>query len=157
MRKPFYFYFFLMFLVLHLGACKIPLSPEIKGVSEFKLNGKNNGKPTGFGIGLDVYNPNNHRIKILAYDLDVFVNGKKLGNANRRGKQVMLKYSNSTLHFDIETDIKQIFTSIFSALGGLIGKDKNVEVNLKGVIVGKAHGIRKKIPIDYTKSVGFSD
>ena len=96
-------------------------------------------------------------MKVLAYDLEIFVNGKKLGNATERLKQVMPKYASETLHFDIETDIKRMFNGIFGALAGLLGDDKRVEVQIKGTIVGKAHGIRKKIPVDYTKKVGFSE
>lgn len=143
--------------VLAFSGCKIPMEPTIKNVSEFKLNGKNNGKKPGFGIGLEVYNPNNHKLKIKAYDLDIFVNDKKLGNATHKGKQVMAKYATSTLHFDIETDIKRIFVSIFGALSSILGKDKRVDVHIKGTIVGKAHGIRKIIPVDYHKKVGFSE
>ncbi len=156
MRKIHWFLTVMLLTLFVFSGCKIPMEPTIKNISEFKLNGKNNGKKPGFGIGLEVHNPNKHKLKILAYDLDIFVGDKKLGNATRKGKQVLLKYSTSTLHFDIETDIKRIFTSIFGALSSLLGKDKRVDVHIKGTIVGKAHGIRKKIPVDYYKKVGFS-
>lgn len=126
-------------------------------MSEFRLNGKNNGKPMGFAVGLEVYNPNSCKIKLKGYELDVTINGRPLGHASSKDKQVMQGEASSTLNFVIDSDIKQVFHSLFGALKGLLGKEHNVEVNVKGFVIGKAHGIRKKIPLDFTRTVNLND
>lgn len=146
-----------LFLGLVFSACKIPVQPEFKGISEFRLNGKNNGKPMGFAVGLEVFNPNAFKIKLKGYELDVTINGRSLGHASSKEKQVMLPEASTNLNFIIDSDIKQVFHSLFGALKGLLGKEHNVDVNVKGFVIGKAHGIRKKIPVDFTRTVNLND
>ncbi len=146
----------MLILVLATG-CAIPLEPRFEQVSEFKPHGKAGGKEAGITLGLDMHNPNPYKIKLLAYDLDIFLNGNKVGDATHRGKQVMIGKSTSTIRIELVTDLKQIFGGLIGALNGLLGKKQALELEIKGTVVAKAKGIQKKVPIEFKKALDLPD
>jgi LEA14-like dessication related protein len=137
--------------LLVLGGCALPLEPRFERVSEFKPHGAQDDKPAGISLGLDLHNPNAYKIKLLRYDLDIFVNGNKVGDAERREKQTLAGNGTSTLHFELATDLKQVFSGLLGALGGLLGKDQAVVVSAKGTVLARAKGIQKLVPVDFEK------
>jgi LEA14-like dessication related protein len=108
----------LLAFVLGMAGCTLPLEPRLQGISEFKPHGAREGTQAGITLGLDIENPNRYKIKVLAYDLDIFVNGKQVGKAEHNGKQVMAGMGTSTIRLDVATDIRQMFGGLLGVLGG---------------------------------------
>jgi hypothetical protein len=128
-----------------LGGCAIPLEPRFERVSGFKPHGAREGMAGGITLGLDLHNPNAYKIKVLAYDLDIFLNGKQVGDAQHKGRQVLEGRGTSTIEIELATDLQQV-------LGGLIlGKEKSVDLQVKGTVLARAKGIQKRVPVDFFK------
>jgi LEA14-like dessication related protein len=144
-------------LVLLLAqACAPIISPTIQGFSKFKPQGKQEGKKGGFELGVEVYNPNPYRIKLVAYDLQVFVNGAKCGDAHSNDRQLMDKRATSTMLVHIETDLKQVLGGVLGVLSGLATGKKGIDLKVVGTVTAKMHGVRKTVPIEYQKQTEFS-
>ena len=82
--KTFLFGFSLFFL----SACATIQQPEIvsfNGVSDFKMS---SGKIL-FTVSADVKNPNGHRFKLFPSQLDVIIDGKKLGQLSNPDKHIL--------------------------------------------------------------------
>lgn len=160
MRKMFGKHGFGWFVVISLlvcCGCIRPMEPTFQGISKFQRNGKNTGKDQGFTLGIDIKNPNRYKIKVLSYDLEVFVSGAKVGEAHNRNKHVLPKNGLSTVDVTVVSDMKQIFGGILGALGGIFGKDKAVIVRLKGSVLAQVKGIRKQLPVELERSYSLND
>jgi LEA14-like dessication related protein len=158
MQSPPNFLWLLAVLLMALATgCALPLEPRFEQVSEFKPHGKGGGKEAGITLGLEMQNPNPYKIKLLAYDLDVFLNGNKVGDATHRGKQVMVGKSTSTIRIELVTDLKQIFGGLIGALNGLLGKKQALELEIKGTVVAKAKGFQKRVPVEFKKTLDLPD
>ena len=146
------------FAVLWIGlfltgicSCKIPMEPKFQGISKFKVNSLKAETGQQFSVGIDLYNPNPFKLKLLAYDLNLVLNGSKLGEAHNRGKQVLLKSSTTTLNFDVTTSAKQVIDGIFGALSKIVKGETSTLVRIEGTVLAQAHGIRKQVPVEFEK------
>lgn len=133
-----------------------PRSPEVRGISRIRVNRNNEEKKVQLEIGLEVFNPNPYKMKVLEYDLDVFVNGKPLGKVAERRISVMQKEDDSQVTFGVRTDLKKVLGGIGGLVGGLISGlvsgEKEVDVRVKGYVKARARGIDRKVPVDFEKS-----
>lgn len=134
-----------------LGGCAIPLEPRFERVSGFKPHGAREGMAGGITLGLDLHNPNAYKIKVLAYDLDIFLNGKQVGDALHKGRQVLEGRGTSTIEIELATDLQQVLGGLIGALSGLLGKEKAVDLQVKGTVLARAKGIQKRVPVDFSK------
>ena len=139
--------------LLLLGGCALPLEPRFERVSEFNMHGKTADAAPGITLGLDLHNPNRYKIKILSYDLEVYIGGKKVGNAQHDGRQVMVGNATSTIKVELATDLRQAIDGLLGALGGLLGKQNAVDVQVKGTVVARAKGFQKRVPVFFEKRI----
>jgi hypothetical protein len=135
-------------MVSLVAGCARPIDPTFQGISQFQKSPPASGKEPGFAIGLDFYNPNPHKLSILAYDLAISLNNAQVGTAQHRGRQVMAAKAKSTISFFIRADTQQLLNGVIGALGGLLGKRKAFTVGVKGMLIARAHGIRKRIQVE---------
>lgn len=134
------------FALVYAG-CKIPVEPEVRGVNGFVVNRNNDLKHIQYEFDLQIFNPNAFALKILEYDLDVFVNGKLVGKAISDGKYRIAKLRDDNFHVRVESDLKKTFSTLLSVAFEFLGGEKHLQVGLSGVIRGKAHGVSKRIPV----------
>ncbi len=139
--------------LLFLGGCALPLEPRFERVSEFNMHGRSADQAPGITLGLDLHNPNRYKIKILSYDLEVMIGGKKVGNAQHTGKQVMAGNAISTIRIELATDLRQAIDGLLGAIGGLLGKQNAVDLEVKGTVLARAKGIQKRVPVDFQKHI----
>lgn len=147
--------FFLLTLVT--AGCKIPQEPTFQGISKFRVNGRSEENGQTFSLGLDLHNPNPFKLKMLAYDLELYMNGSKLGEAHNRGKQVLVKSSTTTIFFDVQTSAKQVISGIFGALSRVVKGETSTLVRVQGTVLAQAHGIRKQVPVTFEKRFELND
>lgn len=99
----------------------------------------------GFTFKFD--NKSDVGFEILGYDLEVFIGGKKVGEAKSDIQRTIGAKSKSTVSFDISFNPSSVATGGVSAL--LTGVKPTVTT--KGFIIVKPAGLNlvRKIPVDY--------
>lgn len=101
---------------------------------------------------MQIHNPNNYKITITEADMELFVKGKKIGNAKLDNNIVLPKNSNEVHEALVFTPMSEIQASAIPTILSVIGQP-TVPVHIKGYIKGKVKGIAKKIPVDFTENV----
>ena len=138
-----------IFIVLAtcLTACFNLKEPQVKGVNNVKIIGVKDGEIT-MSFDVRIKNDNNIDLKVTKLDLDVTVNGTKLGKAILIDKLVIEKNQEKTYTVPINIKLDSEQGSLFTMLLGFMGNTPKVEVN--GSVSAKAYGITKTVPISYS-------
>ena len=101
-------------------------------------------------IELELKNPSAVSLTVSEFEMDVYLDGIKIGNTAKRGEYTIPKYGSNLLTFNVRTYYKQIGP----ALGVLISKIGNineVKVRLKGKLyVQTVPGVFAPVPFDIT-------
>ncbi|MEM7037248.1 MAG: LEA type 2 family protein, partial [Bacteroidota bacterium] len=145
----------LLCFVILFGACKVPQAPQVQGFSKFRVNRKNPDRKVQFEVGLDVYNPNRYKLKILDYAVKVYVNDRQIGDATDSEKIVLPRQAGSTVDFGVRTDLKKVLGGVSGMLGGLLRGKTDLDVRVVGTVRARARGITKTVPVDFKKAVSF--
>ena len=139
-------------ILLAVTACVDYKEVEFISLENAELN-----KISPNGIEADLWvkikNPNDYKIKVETKDLTFSINGKEIGKAklakqlelNKEGTEVYKTGIIVSLPADGNIDLGM--TMLMS--GG------KITLGLKGEIIGKAKGISKTVPIDFTESVSI--
>ncbi|MDT8412213.1 MAG: LEA type 2 family protein [Vicingaceae bacterium] len=101
---------------------------------------------------MQIHNPNNYKITITEADMELFVKGKKIGNARLDNTITLPKNSNEVHEALVFTPMSEMQSNAIPTILGLIGQP-TVPVNVKGYVKGKVKGVAKKIPIEFTENV----
>lgn len=131
-----------------LSGCRPLLEPEVKGMSGFAVNRKNEEKKIQYEFDLEVFNPNRKKIALLKYELDVYVNGKKVGTSLSTQKHKLSKFEKQSFHFVVLSDLKQTLGGIMGLLTSFLGGDQEVNVKLDGVVKARAGWVSRKMPVE---------
>jgi LEA14-like dessication related protein len=102
-------------------------------------------------VSMKVKNPNNYKITIVNSDLDLFINGSKMGKAIIKDKIVLKKQQT------------EVYTFVVGAKpsGGILGSllsiafSKNVRVGVKGKVKARAFMVSKSFPVDVEQNVSL--
>ena len=101
-------------------------------------------------IELELKNPSAVSLTVSEFEMDVYLDGIKIGNTAKRGQYTIPKYGSNLLTFNVRTYYKQLGP----ALGVLISKIGNineVKVRLKGKLyVQTVPGVFAPVPFDIT-------
>jgi len=101
-------------------------------------------------LELELKNPSAVSLTVSEFEMDVYLEGVKIGNTAKRGEYTIPKYGSNLLTFNVRTYYKQLGP----ALGMLISKIGNineVKVRLKGKLyVQTVPGVFAPVPFDIT-------
>jgi len=101
-------------------------------------------------LELELKNPSAVSLTVSEFEMDVYLEGVKIGNTAKRGEYTIPKYGSNLLIFNVRTYYKQLGP----ALGMLISKIGNineVKVRLKGKLyVQTVPGVFAPVPFDIT-------
>jgi LEA14-like dessication related protein len=101
-------------------------------------------------LELELKNPSAVSLTVSEFEMDVYLDGIKIGNTAKRGEYTIPKYGSNLLTFNVRTYYKQLGP----ALGVLISKIGNineVKVRLKGKLyVQTVPGVFAPVPFDIT-------
>lgn len=142
--------FLLIFGIVILAACNRPEEePEFLRVDNIKVT-KVTGKEAFLNGDAFFYNTNDVRMKLKAVDIDIEMEGKKIGTINHKVKTRIPAKSEFKVPLDATFDIRDIglLNGIISVLGG-----KKVKVHYTGKIKVAVYGITYNVPIDYDDEV----
>ena len=139
-------------LLLAFTACV-----DYKNVEFLSLENATLNKISPSGIEADLWlkikNPNDYKIKIETKDLTFFINGKEIGKARLTEQIELTKENTETYKTGIVVSLPadgNIDLGMIMLMSG--GK---ITLGIKGEIIGKAKGISKTVPIDFTESISI--
>ena len=143
---------FLFAISMSLSSCGIYKEVQFKGVKDVSVK-----EFTTSAIVVEVQaiinNPNGFDITIFDSDLDFIVNGTKLGKAKIADKIVLKKKAQDTYTFVLKADMEDLSSKVGLLLPILLtGKAK---VKIKGKVLAKAIGMKKKVPIEFIEEIVF--
>jgi LEA14-like dessication related protein len=142
--------FVLLASVILFNGCKVQYTDVVfHGVDCCKVGEAKNGKMM-IGFGLDVENPNNFNIKVTDYDVDVSLNGIKVGKAKSNENIILKKGERNSYPLQVEADIAKVLAGNLMNLGSLFGggKPKELEATISGNIRASVYGVSKAIPVE---------
>ena len=131
-------------------SCTTPSeAPVFKQVTNIEVT-KVMGKTAYLNADAFFYNPNDVRMTLKKIDVDVSVEGKKIGKINQSLKTKIPANSEFKVPLDATFDMSQMgfLNSIISILGG-----KKVKVHYSGHIKLTLHGFPVKVPVEYDDEV----
>ncbi|MEP6584145.1 MAG: LEA type 2 family protein [Ginsengibacter sp.] len=131
-------------------SCSAPKALEYKTYRNFSIQklGFNN---TAISLDLEYYNPNNFGLQLKNSDLDIFINGIRLGHSTSDTLINIPKRNTFILPIKFDVDMQNMFRN---ALNTLLGKE--ITVKLTGKLkVGKGN-VFMSFPLNYESKETFS-
>ena len=144
----------LFFLIFAFQGCRVYSDVEFKGVKETRFTSFN-AQGVSCEFDVEVYNPNPYKITLMQSDVNLFLEGTRLG-------KVQLPES-AVLHAENSTILKLTCTaepsSVPKIVGGAIGLvfKKDVIIEGKGMVTAKASLVTKTVPVEFTQRVKKED
>ncbi|MBL3657894.1 NDR1/HIN1-like protein [Fulvivirga sediminis] len=138
------------FFSLLIMSCNGPKeAPEFKQITNIEVT-KVMGRTAYLNADAYFYNPNKVRMTLKKINVDVMVEGKKIGEINQSVKTKIPAMSDFKIPLDATFDMGEVgfLNSIISILGG-----KKVKVHYTGHIKLTYHGFPIRVPIDYDDEV----
>ena len=101
-------------------------------------------------IELELKNPSAVSLTVSEFEMDVYLDGIKIGNTAKRGQYTIPKYGSNLLTFNVRAYYKQLGPAL-GVLISKIGKINEVKVRLKGKLyVQTVPGVFAPVPFDIT-------
>ena len=145
----------LLFFLIILGAfsCKQPdKEPEFKHVQNIQVK-KFTGEEVLLNAEAVFYNPNDMRMKLRGVDVDLYVEGKKVGNIEQDTNMPVLPMSEFTVPFDATFNLKEV-GAMNTLLNVMLG-GKKLMVRYDGFIKVTVNGLPFRVKVDYENEVRF--
>ena len=103
-------------------------------------------------IELELKNPSAVSLTVSEFNMDVYLDGIKVGNTAKRGMYEIPKYGSDVLTFNVRAYYKTL-GPLLGVLISKIGKIEQVQVRLKGKLyVQTVPGVFAPVPFDITDS-----
>ena len=103
-------------------------------------------------IELELKNPSAVSLTVSEFQMDVYLDGIKIGNTAKQGKYSIPKYGSDILTFNVRAYYKQLGPAL-GVLISKIGQLNAVQVRLKGqVYIQTVPGVFAPVPFDITDS-----
>jgi LEA14-like dessication related protein len=140
----------LLFLIVGLTSCEIYKDVKVKRVEEFDLSELTNSKVSAvLRIGLE--NPNPYKITLFESDLELRIDGNLAGSLVLAEPVVLGPKSSKVYDVKVYTNITDVEGLLGNALS-LMFKDE-IELKASGYVEAKGLGIKKKVPLSFTKPI----
>jgi LEA14-like dessication related protein len=137
-----------------LASCTAYRDVEFKGVKRTQFTGFNS---SGVSCEFDVelFNPNPYKISLVSSDVDLFMEGTRLGHLSLPTSSVLLPEEKTILKLTCTAEAESI-PKILSGAIGLVFK-KEVVIEGKGSVTAKAFMISKVVPVEFTQRLKKED
>ncbi len=154
LRSSFWSLIFTCIVVLTLQSCRVYRDVEFKGVTDTRFtNFDTQGITCEFDI--ELFNPNLYNISLMDSDVDLYMEGTRLGEVKLPASAILTHESTTSLKLSCTAEP----TSIPKLLGGAIGLvfKKDIVIQGKGTITAKAFLISKTIPVSFEQRIRKED
>lgn len=129
---------------------------ELIKVSDYSI-GNFSGDNVDINMNIEVNNPNNYNIKIKKTTLDLFVDGKKIGEAPMQQNIVLEKNNQKNYPLTVRANYKDLSKSLFSNITDLFEK-KSVKLGIKGKVKASAYGVvGKKFDLEVEEEINLQE
>lgn len=135
--------FFLLFIIMFICSCSHPKQLVYQNIENFKL--KQAGlQQTEVSLDLRLFNPNNYGMKLKDADVDVFINGNRLGKMEVRNLFAVPGLDTFSMPVILNVDLKSAVPNVLQLL-----MKPEVDVKLAGTVKAGRHGLYVKVPVNY--------
>jgi LEA14-like dessication related protein len=101
-------------------------------------------------VELELQNPSAVSLTVSEFEMDVYIDGIKIGNTGKKGQYTIAKYGKNVLQFQVRAYYKALGPSL-AVLISKIGKIDEVRVRLAGrMYVETVPGVFAPVPFDIT-------
>ena len=101
-------------------------------------------------VELELQNPSAVSLTVSEFEMDVYIDGIKIGNTGKKGQYMIPKYGKNVLQFQVRAYYKALGPSL-AVLISKIGKIDEVRVRLAGrMYVETVPGVFAPVPFDIT-------
>lgn len=107
-------------------------------------------------VNLRIFNPNGYKIKLADSDIDLFLNGKKLGKMHLREPLMIPKKDTTVQVLHVTADYSQAERSFLGNSLALL-LSRSVTLEAKGYVKGKVMGVGRKVPVDVKEEISTED
>ena len=123
--------------------------PVFKNITQVKTK-KATGTNLNFTANAIFFNPNDMGLKLKGVEIDVLLEGKKVGHISQQEKIKIPAKGNFTVPLDVDLDLKQtgMINSIFGMLSG-----KKMEAEFNGYIRISKNAIVMKVPVNHKEKL----
>jgi LEA14-like dessication related protein len=147
-------YGLLLLLILTLQGCRLYRDVEFKGVKETRFTSFNaNGVSCEFDV--ELYNPNPYKITLMQSEVDLFLEGTRLGKVQLPSLAVLNGEENMRLKLTCTAEPSSIPKLVGGAIGLVFKKELVIEG--KGVVTAKAFLVTKTVPVEFTQRIRKED
>lgn len=151
---------FLLLIPLLLGSCSpwkdVSVSdPQLKELQW--STEKEDTRTVDIRVLATVENPNNSSFRIVSSDLDLFLEEKKVGNAELKEKVKIPGNSREKHEFHVQAQLKDLAEGGLRSVGSVLGGNAPM-LRMKGLIKGRAYGVfTKSFEVNEEKRINVSD
>lgn len=134
-----------------LASCLEYREVELKSFDGVMLNGIS-AKNLELSLSATIHNPNNYNIKVRNPDIDVFVEGFKVGKLDMEEALVLKKESEQQYTIPILTSVDGEIASLLPLLMIVFSKDR-IDIQAKGDFKATAKLLSKRVDVDIEQKV----
>jgi LEA14-like dessication related protein len=147
-------YGLLLLLILTLQGCRLYRDVEFKGVKDTRFTSFNaNGVSCEFDV--ELYNPNPYKITLMQSEVDLFLEGTRLGKVQLPSLAVLNGEENMRLKLTCTAEPSSIPKLVGGAIGLVFKKELVIEG--KGAVTAKAFLVTKTVPVEFTQRIKKED
>ncbi len=140
---------FLIIIALSITSCDVK-EVEVDNISNFSFD-KMTKDYIAISLNVNIHNPNNFGFNINKVDLDVYLNGSKLGKIYDIKNIHVSKKSNDTHR--VEAKIKVLSEQNIGMTLLSVVLNNKAKIHLKGFVYGRHLLFTKKISVDENKTI----
>jgi LEA14-like dessication related protein len=135
-------------LVFALSSCSMPKEKiELRQIKDVIADA--NSEPMLKATAV-FYNPNNTRARLKKIDVEIFINGKKVGKVDQDLKLVIPARDEFFVNLEVKLALKELgfMDTLFGMLGG-----KKFQIEYKGFLKLTYHGLPIRVPVAYKDEI----
>ncbi len=134
---------FFLLLLFCFASCRQPRDLVYVGVQNFGLK-QASLKKTVVSMDVQLYNPNNYKMKLRHSHLDIFINSNKLGTVNMDSKLKVPRLDTFAMPVMLDVDLGNALPNMLQ-----LAFNSDVTVKLTGTVKAGRHGLYINIPVNY--------
>jgi LEA14-like dessication related protein len=133
-----------------LQGCRVYRDVEFKGVKETRFTSFS-AKGVSCEFDVEIYNPNPYKISLMKSDVELFLEGTRLGRVELPSSAVLNADEKTTLRLSCTAEPSTIPKLLGGAIGMVFKKDLIIEG--KGNVTAKAFVISKTVPVEFKQKL----
>src|ERR1700744_2251960 len=135
--------FLSLLIIVTICSCRQPKQLVYQNVENFKL--KQVGlQQTEVSLDIRLFNPNSYGMRLKKADVDVFINGNKLGKMIVHDGFAIPGLDTFLLPVILNVDVKNVLPNALQLL-----MNPEVDMKLAGTVKAGRHGVYIKVPVNY--------